>query len=135
LGESGVAGRGAGRGGRGGGPGFVSAPAFDKEPPVLPADLKQNLGVDIFEKKAIRRLSICSSRCAVSGRRKYEIHFATDLDADADLFSHAGDIQWSEQRRRLETSTRARRYTRDRGLLLAERKWWLSLHKKERQGE
>src|SRR5271170_4952319 len=46
---SGIEGRGAGRGGRGGGPGFVSTPTFDKEPPVLPADLKPG-GVLIFSK-------------------------------------------------------------------------------------
>src|ERR1700692_4614045 len=47
---SGEAGRGAGRRGRrGGGAGFVSAPTFDKEPPVLPVDLKPG-GVLIFSK-------------------------------------------------------------------------------------
>src|ERR1700730_13444463 len=46
---SGEAGRGASRGGRGGGVGFVSAPTFDKEPPVLPIDLKPG-GVLIFSK-------------------------------------------------------------------------------------
>src|SRR5580693_10195728 len=46
---SGGEGRGSGRGGRSGGPGFVSNPTFDKEPPVLPADLKPG-GVLIFSK-------------------------------------------------------------------------------------
>src|SRR5438128_9566969 len=46
---SGEPGRGAARGGRGGGPGFVSAPTFDKEPPVLPPNLKPG-GVLIFSK-------------------------------------------------------------------------------------
>lgn len=50
---SGVGGRGevggVARGNRGGGPGFVSNPTFDKEPPVLPAGLKPG-GVLIFSK-------------------------------------------------------------------------------------
>ena len=43
-----AAGRG-GRGGRGGGPGFVANPTFDKDPPVLPPDLKSG-GILIFSK-------------------------------------------------------------------------------------
>src|SRR5580704_2903891 len=47
---SGAEGRGgAARGNRSGGPGFVANPTFDKEPPVLPADLKPG-GVLIFSK-------------------------------------------------------------------------------------
>ena len=50
---SGVGGRGevggVARGNRGGGPGFVSNPTFDKDPPVLPPDLKPG-GVLIFSK-------------------------------------------------------------------------------------